>query len=184
MTSQSAAVGQQRLIIGLMAGNSLDGISAALVATSGLGTDRTMAVPAHLNYPVTREMRNRLYGFLIPATFRGDELDVAHTEFGEELALAAIAVMDAAGVESGRRLVIGVQGANLIHAIAGHEGSPTNGHMEIGELASWPKEQAASLSAISVRATSLLEEKEHPSARTLITCFCGISMVDLVRFRT
>lgn len=135
MSPESDSLGEDRLLIGLMAGNSLDGISAALVVTQGFGTDRTLSVPAHLNYPIAPKMRDRLFGFLIPGRFRADELMVAHTEFGQELASAANAVMELAEVRSEQVTVIGVQAANLIHAIAGHEGSPTNGHLEVGELA-------------------------------------------------
>jgi anhydro-N-acetylmuramic acid kinase len=118
-----------------MAGNSLDGISAALVATRGQGLGRALTVPAHINYPIRPEMRDRLFGLLIPNTFRADDLMRAHTDFGEELAMAAMAVMQAGGVEPDDVSVIGVQAANLIHAIAGHEGEPANGHLEVGELA-------------------------------------------------
>jgi anhydro-N-acetylmuramic acid kinase len=127
--------GRDRLLVGLMAGNSLDGISAALVATRGQGTDRSLTVRAHINYPIKPEIRRTLFGFQIPNTFRADELMVAHLEFGEELALAALAVMEAGAVDADGLTAIGVQAANLIHAIAGHEGEPRNGHMEVGELA-------------------------------------------------
>ena len=138
MTSDFASgdrSGRDRLLVGLMAGNSLDGISAALVATRGQGTDRSLTVRAHINYPIKPEIRRTLFGFQIPNTFRADDLMVAHLEFGEELALAALAVMEAGAVDADGLTAIGVQAANLIHAIAGHEGEPRNGHMEVGELA-------------------------------------------------
>ncbi len=124
-----------RLIVGLMTGNSLDGISAALVATRGHGSDRNLSVSAHLNYPISTGMRRRLLGFHIPNTFRADELMAVHTDFGEQLGSAANAVMKLGGVQADAVSVIGVQAANLIHAIAGSRGEPANGHMEIGELA-------------------------------------------------
>lgn len=129
------AVKDKRLLVGLMAGNSLDGISAALVATMGLGIERQMTVLAFVNYPVKPDVRARLFQFQIPSRFRADELMVAHMEFGEELALAAKAVMAEGAVRCQDVSVIGVQAANLIHAIAGTEGEPTNGHLEVGELA-------------------------------------------------
>ena len=95
-----------------------------------------------------------LFGFHIPNTFRADELMVAHLEFGEELALAALAVMEAGAVDTDGLTAIGVQGANLIHAIAGHEGEPRNGHMEVGELAVVAERTGAWSSATSARATS------------------------------
>ena len=124
-----------RLIVGLMTGNSLDGVSAALATTRGHGSDRSVTVAAHLNYPITPEMRQRLFGFHVPNTFRADEFVAIHTEFGEHLALAANAVMELGGVRADDVSVIGVQAANLIHAIAGSQGQPANGHIEIGELA-------------------------------------------------
>jgi len=133
--SSRPARSHDRLLVGLMAGNSLDGISAALVRTRGTGTDRTLTVPAHLNYPIRPDMRARLFGLLIPNRFRADELMAAHTDFGAELALAAKAVMELGSVNADDVSVIGVQAANLIHAIAGSEGEPANGHMEVGELA-------------------------------------------------
>ena len=80
-------------------------------------------------------MRRRLLSFQIPNTFRANELMAVHTDFGEELALAAKAVMELGGVPCDDVSVIGVQAANLIHAIAGSQGEPSNGHLEIGELA-------------------------------------------------
>ena len=90
---------------------------------------------AHLNYPISTDMRQRLLSFHIPNAFRANELMTVHTDFGEVLALAATAVMELGGVRSDEVSVIGVQAANLIHAIAGSPGEPSNGHLEIGELA-------------------------------------------------
>jgi anhydro-N-acetylmuramic acid kinase len=134
-TASDHARSDDRLLVGLMTGNSLDGISAALVRTRGEGLDRTVTVPAHLTYPISPEMRQTLFSFHIPNTFRANELMAAHTEFGEQLALAAKAVMQLGGVPAHEVSVIGVQAANLIHAIAGSAGEPTNGHLEVGELA-------------------------------------------------
>ena len=110
---------RDRLIVGLMTGNSLDGISAALVATRKSGSDRSLTVAAYLNYPISTDMRQRLLSFHIPNAFRANDLMTVHTDFGEVLALAATAVMERGGARPDEVSVIGVQAANLIHAIAG-----------------------------------------------------------------
>jgi anhydro-N-acetylmuramic acid kinase len=136
MSGQLLDSSESRLIVGLMAGNSLDGISAAVVRTAGTGATRVVDFVAYRLHPISAETRAALYALHYPNTFTANDLITAHLSFGEELARAATGVLDEAGIPARDASVIGVQGANLIHAVAGRdEDLQVTGHLEVGELA-------------------------------------------------
>jgi anhydro-N-acetylmuramic acid kinase len=119
-----------------MAGNSLDGISAALLATAGTGMDRSVEYLSYRLHPLSTETREMLFALHHPSAFTVNDLLTAHLAFGEELARAALGLLADADVSPEEVSVIGVQGANLVHAIAGRDDDlAVTGHMEVGELA-------------------------------------------------
>jgi anhydro-N-acetylmuramic acid kinase len=126
----------ERTIVGLMAGNSLDGIDGAVLATSGVSTGRSVDFRAYRHHPVPNELRETLFAMHYPGTFTANDLLRVHLGFAEELARAALGALDEARVGPEDVAVLGVQGANLIHAIGGRDEAMTvTGHMEVGELA-------------------------------------------------
>jgi len=128
--------GERRIVVGLMAGNSLDGISASVLATSGSGAGRSVEFLAYRLHPIAARLRESLLALHYPSSFSVSELVAAHIGFGHELAQAALGVLRQADVPAGEAAVLGVQGANLVHAISGRdEAFPVTGHMELGELA-------------------------------------------------
>jgi anhydro-N-acetylmuramic acid kinase len=127
---------ERRIAVGLMTGNSLDGISSAVVATRGVAAEREVEFLAYRLHPLSDELRVRLLALHHPAAFTAVELLGAHLECGAALGDAAAAVIAEAGLTADEVAVVGVQGANLIHAIGGRDAdNPVTGHMELGELA-------------------------------------------------
>jgi anhydro-N-acetylmuramic acid kinase len=126
----------QRIAVGLMAGNSLDGISASVLATSGSGSARIVEFLGYRLHPIPDATREALFALHYPNAFSVSELASLHITFGQELAAAALSLLEEVGIPPADAAVLGVQGANLVHAVANRDDAfPVTAHMEVGELA-------------------------------------------------
>lgn len=122
-----------RLLLGLMCGTSGDGVSVALIETSGYGTDRQVHVVDHLIIPYPSDLRRRLFALFPPKRFTAAHLAHLHRDIGELLAEASLQVLVRSG-HTGRELTgVAVQSPTLFHEPPSAE---TIGcHIEVGEAA-------------------------------------------------
>ncbi|MCL4458887.1 MAG: anhydro-N-acetylmuramic acid kinase [Chloroflexi bacterium] len=126
---------EPRLAIGLMAGTSCDGISAALIRTRGCRTAREVTLLAHEVMPFPAEVRQRIFAIYPPNTFGGEELCRLSVLLGELFAEAALRVMAKAGVERSEVKVISSQGVTIYHDPPGPSNNGQGEHVEIAEPA-------------------------------------------------
>jgi anhydro-N-acetylmuramic acid kinase len=126
-------VTDERLLVGLMCGTSGDGVSAALIATSGYGRDRRLRLLTHSVYPYPQQLRERLFALFPPQRFTAAELAHLHRELGEVLAEASLAIIAAGGHAVADLSAIAIQAPTLFHEPPDERSLGV--HMEIGEAA-------------------------------------------------
>ncbi len=115
------------LVVGLMSGTSLDGISAALVHFADGADGRPHAeLRAFVQVPYSREARTRLEAAMQRAT--AQEYCRLNAELGEWLADAALAAMRAAGVPPRDVAAVASHGQTLWH-------EPLHSTWQIGDAA-------------------------------------------------
>ena len=104
---------QEKLVIGLMSGTSVDGIDAALVKISGNYTDTVVEEVAFENIPYPIGMQERIFQLFENASAK----DICHMNFllGELFANAAIAISKKAGVTLEEIDLIGSHGQTIYH---------------------------------------------------------------------
>ncbi len=121
-----------RRIVGLMSGTSVDGVDAALVEVSGTGPSlRLERIVATITEPFTDDERARIHSL-----FDGHVSDICEMNviLGERFAAAALAVIAAAGLESGDVDLIGSHGQTVYHIPPSAAGR-TASSLQIGESA-------------------------------------------------
>jgi len=104
---------QEKLVIGLMSGTSVDGIDAALVKISGNYTDTLIEAFAFENIPYPFGMQERIFQLFENASAK----DICHMNFllGELFADAAIAIAKKAGISLKEIDLIGSHGQTIYH---------------------------------------------------------------------
>lgn len=122
------------LAIGLISGTSMDGIDVALVRDSD-GPPRTLEVVAFMTLPFPAQVRAALRR--CQREGRLEALVRLNMLLGELFADAALAVMDAAGVDAGEVACIGSHGQTLLHLPepSSEYGREVRATLQIGEAA-------------------------------------------------
>lgn len=119
-----------RLLVGLMAGTSLDGVDAALVRVAGPATAPRVRLLRFVSIPYSRGVRRRLLRLAAGHPVPAGEISQFNFLLGRLFADAAIEVCRKAGVSPGRLAGIGSHGQTIFHqgnakAEAGHKVSST-----------------------------------------------------------
>ena len=104
---------QEKFVIGLMSGTSVDGIDAALVKISGSYTDTIVEEIAFENFAYPLGMRERIFQLFENAAAK----DICHMNFllGQLFADAAIAIAKKAGIPLEMIDLIGSHGQTIYH---------------------------------------------------------------------
>jgi len=110
------------LALGLMSGTSADGVSLALIESSG----RRLAVVAHATYGYTASLRRRI---LAAPEARASELSALDFELGRAFAKAAVRFLKAQRVPPRRLAAVGSHGQTVVHRPAAADPST----LQIGE---------------------------------------------------
>ncbi len=131
----SYTASQERLALGLMSGTSCDGISAALIRTSGSQMERKVEMLSHAVIPFEAEMRARIMSLYPPNHFTAEALCRTKVVLAHVFADAAQAVIDKAGVHPRDVQVIGAQCTTLYHDVPSAENNWRGGQIEIAEPA-------------------------------------------------
>jgi len=129
------APSEERLAVGLMSGTSCDGISAALIKTSGCRLEREVALLAHETIPFTSEERGRIIKLYPPHLFTAEEFCRTRVVLGQVFADAALRVMKKADVDASQVKVIGAQCTTLYHDPPSPDNNGHGGQVEIAEAA-------------------------------------------------
>jgi anhydro-N-acetylmuramic acid kinase len=122
-----------RLIVGLMCGTSGDGVSAALVRTSGYLRERKTSVIAYKVEPYPVDLYQRLFKVFPPNLFPAEDLAYLQREFGILLGNVTLQIVKEAGLTPGDISAVIVQAPTLIHLRP--EDGKMGVHIEIGEAA-------------------------------------------------
>ena len=126
-TSRTAA---PRLLVGLMAGTSLDGVDAALVRLAGPPTAPRVRLLEFISAPYPAVVRRRVLRVAAGEPVGAGEISQLNFLLGSLFADAALQVCRKAGVEPGRLAGIGSHGQTVFHQgsatlEAGHKTSST-----------------------------------------------------------
>ncbi|HXJ92296.1 MAG TPA: anhydro-N-acetylmuramic acid kinase [Terriglobia bacterium] len=134
--SRRLAAGPQgaRLIVGLMAGTSLDGVDAALVQITGAPERPRVKLLKFVTVAYPRDLRTRLLHIAGGGATNAAEISDLNFRVGEAFARAALRVCRSAGVDPKRLAVIGSHGQTIFHqgSAAGKTRAST---LQIGEPA-------------------------------------------------
>src|SRR3954469_23010632 len=112
-----------RLIIGLMSGTSVDAIDAALARITATGTRYAAKVLTHHEHPWPTALRERLLAVMAPARVTTQEICELNFLVAREFAMAAGALLVAAGKKAKQITAIGSHGQTICHLPAGEFGS-------------------------------------------------------------
>jgi anhydro-N-acetylmuramic acid kinase len=106
---------EERLVIGLMSGTSVDGIDAALVRVRGAGPGATLCCEHFASYSFDADVRAAIFKLFRPET--ATVVDVCRMNFtlGEVFASAALRLMAEAGVKPEQVDLIGSHGQTVWH---------------------------------------------------------------------
>jgi anhydro-N-acetylmuramic acid kinase len=118
-----------------MSGTSCDGISAALIRTSGQEMERKVTLVAHEMFPFSTEMRDRIMDLYPPNQFTAEAFCRARVVLGQFFAEAVQRLLATAGVQPHEVSVVGAQGTTLYHDPPGPENQHHGGQVEIAEPA-------------------------------------------------
>ena len=124
---------QQKHIIGLMSGTSVDGVDAALVLVSGNSKETKVDLVESACYPFSAELRQRIFDLFQPKTSRIDEVCQVNFLIGRAFAEAAITVAEAAELAIERVDLIGSHGQTVYHLPPSSQRTPST--LQIGESA-------------------------------------------------
>ena len=119
-----------RRVVGLMSGTSADGIDAVVVEIAGCGTATRVQVLEYLTLALPDILREQLFA-LFGESASLDDLCRLNFALGEAFAAAALAVIEAAGLEPDEVDLIGSHGQTVRHLPYGQPGST----LQIGEPA-------------------------------------------------
>lgn len=126
---------EERLAVGLMSGTSCDGISGAIIKTSGYHLERKVELVVHRLFPFTREMRDRIMRLYPPSRIPAEELCRVRVALGLVFAQAARDLIAGAPAGAPAVKVIGAQGTTLYHDTPGPDNDFHAGQIEIAEAA-------------------------------------------------
>jgi Uncharacterised protein family (UPF0075). len=128
---------EERLVVGLMSGTSVDGIDAALVRIKGKGTDTEVDLLEFENYPYSDEMREKIFKLFSPETGTVDKICHMNFILGELFANAALGVIKKAGLTPDKIDLIGSHGQTIYHIPSPIEdsGYMVRSTLQIGEPA-------------------------------------------------
>lgn len=102
-------------VIGLMAGTSLDGITAAAVQITGSGTETKIILLEHATFPYDLEIKRAILNVSMPKTGTVDHVSEMNFVIGELLSDAARRITDQAGLEMTDIDLIGSHGQTVYH---------------------------------------------------------------------
>ncbi len=105
----------KRLAVGLISGTSMDGIDAALVGIEGAGVDTKIKLIDFLTYPYTNEERDQILELCRPSSGTVDKICEMNVHVGRKFALAALAVIDKAGINKADVDFISSHGQTIYH---------------------------------------------------------------------
>lgn len=136
MMNELARVAKKKTkrVIGLMAGTSLDGISAAVVDVTGSGLDTKIVLVEHATFPYDPEVKRAILKASSPATGAVDLISELNFVIGELLAEAARKIVEQAGLHMTEVDLIGSHGQTVYHCPQGGRtgwGAPST--LQIGE---------------------------------------------------
>lgn len=131
------AAKEERLVIGLMSGTSVDGIDAALVRFRGGGPGVQIELLHANTYKFTPEMRAEVFKLFRPETSNVVTICQMNFALGEVFAQAALDLMKDAGVTPDQVDLIGSHGQTVWHEPVPVEvgGIKTAATLQIGEMA-------------------------------------------------
>ena len=109
------AAKEERLVIGLMSGTSVDGIDAALVRIRGAGPGVQITTEHFAVYPFAPEARQAIFSLFRPETANVQQLCQINFVIGELFAQAALQLMQEAGVTPQQVDLIGSHGQTVWH---------------------------------------------------------------------
>ncbi len=124
---------KSRRVIGLMAGTSLDGISAAVVDVTGSGTDTKAVLLEHATFPFDPEVKAAILKASSSETGTVDLLSEINFVLGELLAEAARKIVEQAGLLMTDIDLIGSHGQTVYHCPRGGAGWGAASTLQIGE---------------------------------------------------
>ena len=124
---------QQKYIIGLMSGTSVDGVDAALVLVSGNSRETEVDLVESTCYPFSAELRQRIFDLFQPKTSRIDEVCQVNFLIGRAFAEAAMTVAKAAKLPIESVDLIGSHGQTVYHLPPSSQ--QTSSTLQIGESA-------------------------------------------------
>jgi anhydro-N-acetylmuramic acid kinase len=111
---------ESQLFLGLISGTSADGIDAALVHFSGHADDSRCALVHGRTYAWPEELRSRLIALGQGAAIDSiDEIGTLDVHIGEHFAMAALRLMDEAGIAPADVRAIGSHGQTVRHRPTG-----------------------------------------------------------------
>ncbi|MCP2241019.1 anhydro-N-acetylmuramic acid kinase [Thermoanaerobacterium thermosaccharolyticum] len=105
----------ERLVIGLMSGTSVDGIDAALVKIKGKGFNTNVELIEFENFQYTNNIRNKIFELFNPETGTVDKICHMNFLLGELFANAALKIIKKAGLSSTEIDLIGSHGQTVYH---------------------------------------------------------------------
>lgn len=122
---------EERLVIGLMSGTSMDGVDAALVRIKGHGLETRLDVIKFICIPYESSLLKRLED----VSSGGSTRDVSELNFlvGEAFAEAALAVIEEAGFSTDDVDLIGSHGQTIFHDPSSSKNGVAS-TLQIGEL--------------------------------------------------
>ncbi len=125
------AAREERLVIGLMSGTSVDGIDAALVRIRGGGSGVSVRLERFATYPWDPAVRDEIFALFRPESSNVARLCRMNFVIGEAFARAALRLAADAGIPIGEVDLIGSHGQTVWHDPAGEPRST----LQIGEPA-------------------------------------------------
>lgn len=102
-------------VVGLMAGTSLDGITAAVVQVTGCGTETKIVLLEHATFPYDPEIRRAILSASTPKSGTVDHVSEMNFVIGELLADAARKITQHAGLKMTEVDLIGSHGQTVYH---------------------------------------------------------------------
>jgi len=106
-------------VIGLMAGTSLDGITAAVVQVTGCGVETKIVLLEHATFPFDPEVKRTVLNASIPRSGTVDLISEMNFVLGELLADAARTITEQAGLKMTDIDLIGSHGQTIYHCPSG-----------------------------------------------------------------
>jgi anhydro-N-acetylmuramic acid kinase len=106
---------QEKRVIGLMSGTSVDGVDAVLALIQGHGPRMRIRVLAHATYPYPPALREQILAASYPESSRVDLICHLNFAVGACFAEAALAIAHTAGVPLAQVDLIGSHGQTIYH---------------------------------------------------------------------